>query len=73
MVVAKKYEPGTPVRLAIDRSYRESQMILAIVATAMSAPNLIIMWFIKSHKLVDEKKEKDPSAPESSAEVAEKH
>ncbi|KAJ3486003.1 hypothetical protein NLG97_g6707 [Lecanicillium saksenae] len=53
IVTARKYEVGTPVRLAIDRSFRESQMILAIVATALCVPNLIIMWFIKSIRLED--------------------
>ncbi|OAA49229.1 siderophore iron transporter mirA [Cordyceps fumosorosea ARSEF 2679] len=57
IVNAKKYEIGSPVRLAIDRSFRESQMLLAIVATALCVPNLVIMWFIKSITLEDEKKE----------------
>ncbi|KAM3500248.1 hypothetical protein MY10362_006572 [Beauveria mimosiformis] len=51
IVTAKKYDAGTPVRMAIDRSFRESQMLLAIVATALCVPNLIVMWFLKSIRL----------------------
>lgn len=58
MVVAKKYQPGTPNRDAIDRSYRESQRILAIVSTCMCVPNLIMMWFMKDIKL-DKEDQKD--------------
>ncbi|KAJ4160018.1 uncharacterized protein LMH87_007952 [Akanthomyces muscarius] len=58
IVTAKKYEIGSPVRLAIDRSFRESQMLLAIVATALCVPNLGIMWFMKSISLENESREK---------------
>ncbi len=58
IVTAKKYEIGSPVRLAIDRSFRESQMLLAIVATALCVPNLGIMWFMKSISLENENREK---------------
>ncbi|PQK09545.1 hypothetical protein BB8028_0001g16150 [Beauveria bassiana] len=54
IVTAKKYDAGSPVRMAIDRSFRESQMLLAIVATALCVPNLIIMWFLKSIRLEKE-------------------
>lgn len=57
IVNAKKYEIGSPVRLAIDRSFRESQMLPAIVATALCVPGLVIMWFIKTITLVDKEKE----------------
>jgi hypothetical protein len=65
IVVAQKYEFGTPIRTAIDRSYRESQMILGIVATAMCVPNLFIMWFIKNVPLEkdDTKEEEEQDAP----------
>ncbi|TQV90613.1 hypothetical protein V2A60_008291 [Cordyceps javanica] len=59
IVTAKKYEIGSPIRLAIDRSFRESQMLLAIVATAICVPNLIIMWFMKSIPLEKETKEEE--------------
>ncbi|KAM0743602.1 hypothetical protein ACQRIT_001861 [Beauveria bassiana] len=57
IVTAKKYDAGSPVRMAIDRSFRESQMLLAIVATALCVPNLIIMWFLKSIRLEKESEE----------------
>ncbi|KIX00418.1 uncharacterized protein Z518_10557 [Rhinocladiella mackenziei CBS 650.93] len=55
---AKSFEPGTPARDAIDQAYRESQQLLGIAATAISAPNLIIMWFMRNIKL-DEESEQD--------------
>lgn len=58
IVTAKKYDIGSPVRLAIDRSFRESQMLLAIVATALCVPNLGIMWFMESISLENENREK---------------
>lgn len=58
IVTAKKYEIGSPVRLAIDRSFRESQTLFAIVATALCVPNLGIMWFMKSISLENENREK---------------
>jgi hypothetical protein len=54
IVVAQKYPAGSEERYAIDRSYRESQKILAIAATASLAIMLFVMWFIKS---VDLRKE----------------
>ncbi|KAF2015522.1 MFS general substrate transporter [Aaosphaeria arxii CBS 175.79] len=57
IVVAQKYKPGTPSRDAINRSYGESQRLLAIVATCLCVPNLILMFFIKNAdlKALDEK------------------
>ena len=65
IVVAQKYPIGTPMRDAVDRSYRESQMILGIVATAMCVPNLVIMLFIKNVPL-----EKDKEKTEKKEQVA---
>ncbi|RAH63746.1 siderophore iron transporter mirA [Aspergillus aculeatinus CBS 121060] len=48
IVVAKKYQPGTAARDAIDRSYRESQRLLAIAALAALAPMLIVMFFLRN-------------------------
>lgn len=53
-VVAQQYEPGTPAREAINRSYRESTRILAIVSTCLCVPNLIFMWFMRNIKLEEE-------------------
>lgn len=51
MVVAKKFPIGSPAREAIDLSYRETQKLLAIAATAALAPMLVIMFFLKSVNL----------------------
>ncbi|KAI9372964.1 hypothetical protein BJX61DRAFT_552511 [Aspergillus egyptiacus] len=48
IVVAQKYEVGTPVRDAIDASYRQSQRLLGIAALAALAPMLIIMFFLEN-------------------------
>ncbi|KAE8149859.1 major facilitator superfamily domain-containing protein [Aspergillus avenaceus] len=54
IVVAKKYPVGGEIRLAIDRSYRESQRLLGIAAIAALAPMLFVMFFLRNVKL-DEK------------------
>ncbi|KAL5364354.1 major facilitator superfamily domain-containing protein [Aspergillus floccosus] len=51
IVVAQKYPQGSPVREAIDRSYRESQRLLAIAALAALVPMLVIMFFLQNVKL----------------------
>lgn len=70
IVTAKKYEIGSPVRLAIDRSFRESQMLLAIVATALCVPNLGIMWFMRSIPLENESREEETQNETESEEEA---
>jgi hypothetical protein len=54
IVVAQKYEVGTPARDAIDMCYRQSQRMLAIAALAALAPMLIIMFFLENVPLTDE-------------------
>ena len=54
IVVAQKFEAGTPGRTAIDRSYRETQQVLAIAATAGLAPMLLIMFALKNINLAKE-------------------
>jgi hypothetical protein len=54
IVVAQKYEIGTPARDAIDMCYRQSQRILAIAALAALAPMLIIMFFLENVPLTEE-------------------
>ncbi|KAL3433669.1 siderophore iron transporter mirA [Aspergillus tetrazonus] len=54
IVVAQKYEIGTPARDAIDMCYRQSQRMLAITALAALAPMLIIMFFLENVPLTDE-------------------
>ena len=58
IVVAQKFAKGTPVRAAIDQSYRETQRLLAIAATSALAPMLIVMFALKTVDLskVDEAK-----------------
>lgn len=60
IVVAKKFVAGTPARAAIDRSYRETQQVLAIAATAGLAPMLLIMFALRNVKL-DKKEDDKPS------------
>ncbi|KAL2835835.1 major facilitator superfamily domain-containing protein [Aspergillus pseudoustus] len=48
IVVAQKYEVGSPAREAIDLSYRESQRLLGIAALAALAPMLIVMFFLEN-------------------------
>lgn len=71
--MAKKYKPGTPARDAIDRSYRESQRILAIVATCMCVPNLILMWFMKDVKLAEEDKKDQENINRAIAKLEQKN
>ncbi|KAJ5600567.1 hypothetical protein N7450_001634 [Penicillium hetheringtonii] len=51
IVVARKYVIGTDARNAIDRSYRESQRLLAIAALVSLSLMLIVMFFLKNIKL----------------------
>ena len=51
IVVARKYAVGTDARNAIDRSYRESQRLLAIAALVSLSLMLIVMFFLKNIKL----------------------
>jgi hypothetical protein len=48
MVVAKKFAKGTPVRAAIDRSYRETQKLLAIAGTVSLSLMLFVMFALKT-------------------------
>ncbi|KAJ9150270.1 Major facilitator [Pleurostoma richardsiae] len=48
IAVARKYAKGSAMRAAIDKSYRETQQILAIAATAGLAPMLLIMFALKN-------------------------
>lgn len=60
IVVAQTFEAGTPARAAIDRSYRETQQVLAIAATAGLAPMLFIMFALKNINLDEEKEDNPP-------------
>ncbi|KAL2220503.1 putative transporter [Thermoascus aurantiacus ATCC 26904] len=57
IVNAQKYAKGTAGRTAIDRSYRESQQILAIAGIAALAPMVILMLLLKNVHLDKEEEE----------------
>lgn len=56
IVVAQSFEWGTPMREAVNASYRQTQQTLAIASVAISAPLLIIMFFTRNVKLAAEDK-----------------
>lgn len=53
IVVAQKFQAGTPARAAINKAYREAQQLLAITATAALAPMLLIMFALKTIDLTE--------------------
>ncbi|KAJ5691990.1 hypothetical protein N7462_001413 [Penicillium macrosclerotiorum] len=55
IVVAQKYAEGTEARIAIDKSYRESQRLLAIGALVSLSLMLLVMPFLKNVKLNEDK------------------
>ncbi|KAJ5342138.1 hypothetical protein N7541_011262 [Penicillium brevicompactum] len=72
IVVARKYSMGTEAREAINRSYRESQRLLAIAGLVSLSLMLIVMWFLKNVKLDEaggaqiQEQGQDPLATENS-------
>ncbi|KAL1595899.1 hypothetical protein SLS60_009589 [Paraconiothyrium brasiliense] len=74
IVVAQKYAVGSDIRNAIDQSYRESQKLLAIAATAALVPMLGVMWFLKNVDLIEDvNNEADqPSSKEAVEEATKK-
>lgn len=57
LVVAKSYAEGTAVRTAIDRAYRDSMSLLAIISTACMVPMLMFMFGIRDMDLEEEEEE----------------
>ncbi|KAK2736887.1 hypothetical protein FQN55_001382 [Onygenales sp. PD_40] len=55
IVVGQKFAEGTPEGMAIDRSYQETQRILAIGGLAALATMLIVMLFLKDVRLDEER------------------
>lgn len=49
--VAQNYALGSPIREAVDRSYRESQRLLGIAGLSALAPMLVVMFFLRNVKL----------------------
>ncbi|KAF5551825.1 major facilitator [Fusarium napiforme] len=58
-VFAQRFPKGSPIRGAIDKSYRETQQLLVITATAVLAPMLIVMFFMKNVNLEKADKERE--------------
>lgn len=56
IVKAQEFAKGTPIRMATDQAYRETQRLLAIASTSALAPMLLIMFALKTIDLskVDE-------------------
>ncbi|KAL6235606.1 hypothetical protein BDW75DRAFT_230215 [Aspergillus navahoensis] len=54
IVVAQKYEVGTPAREAIDLSYRQAQRLLGIAALAALVPMLGILFLLENVQLTGE-------------------
>ena len=79
IVVAQKFKIGTPARLAIDQSYRETVQILAIVSTCAAVPMLFLMFFLTDIHLdkyvnhSDDEHEERQQATEEQTSVNEKH
>lgn len=46
IVTAQKFPVGSPARLAIDQSYKETVQILAIISTCVTIPMLFLMFFL---------------------------
>lgn len=79
IVVARKYAMGTEARDAINRSYRESQRLLAIAGLVSLSLMLIVMLFLKNVKLGEdgrterEAEEKEQAHGAAKKEVDESH
>ncbi|KAM0276360.1 hypothetical protein ACHAQH_006807 [Verticillium albo-atrum] len=67
IVVAQRFEQGTPVREAINLSYRQTQQTLAIASLSISIPLLIIMFLVRNVDFVAEEKKKTLQAEEQAA------
>ena len=62
IVIAQKYPVGSEIRNAVDQSYRESQKLLAIAATAALVPMLGAMWFLKNIDLTPDRQADEAQA-----------
>ncbi|KAF7518761.1 hypothetical protein PCG10_010538 [Penicillium crustosum] len=73
IVVARKYAMGTEARDAINRSYRESQRLLAIAGLVSLSLMLIVMLFLKNVKLgEDGRTEREAEEKDQAHEAAKK-
>ncbi|CAG8890439.1 unnamed protein product [Penicillium egyptiacum] len=77
IVVARKYAMGTEARDAINRSYQESQRLLAIAALVSLSLMLVVMLFLKNVKLGEdgrtETEEKDQAHAAAEKETEKSH
>ena len=73
IVVAQKFAVGTAARAAIDRSYRETQQVLAIAATAGLAPMLLIMFALKNVNLNKEQADEQSGVASRTASEGDAH
>lgn len=77
IVVAREYAMGTEARYAINRSYRESQRLLAIAGLVSLSMMLIVMLFLKNMKLGEdsrtETEEKDQAHGTAEKETENSH
>lgn len=57
--VAQSFEVGTPMRVGIDASYRQTQQVLAIASVSISVPLLLVLYFVKNVRLGEVDKERE--------------
>lgn len=67
IVVAQKYEVGSPERNAIDKCYRQTQQTLAIGSVSVSALLLLLAFLVQNVKLGDEDTKRAAQADEELA------
>ncbi|UPK94228.1 hypothetical protein LCI18_005163 [Fusarium solani-melongenae] len=67
IVVAQKYEVGSPERNAIDKCYRQTQQTLAIGSVSVSALLLLLAFLVKNVKLGEEDTKRATQADEELA------
>ncbi|WAO93511.1 Hypothetical protein NCS54_01106100 [Fusarium falciforme] len=67
IVVAQKYEVGSPERNAIDKCYRQTQQTLAIGSVSVSALLLLLAFLVQNVKLGEEDTKRAAQADEELA------
>ncbi|KAJ4197292.1 hypothetical protein NW759_016315 [Fusarium solani] len=67
IVVAQKYEVGSPDRNAIDKCYRQTQQTLAIGSVSVSALLLLLAFLVQNVKLGEEDTKRAAQADEELA------
>ncbi|KAJ4315091.1 hypothetical protein N0V84_008539 [Fusarium piperis] len=67
IVVARKYEVGSPERNAIDKCYRQTQQTLAIGSVSVSSILLLLVFLVQNVKLGEEDTKRSAQADEELA------